>query len=172
MTLESKQKKQRETALTVAYHNYEKGLNLYAFFKTQNNATSKELVQETFMKTWIYLIKGGGIDTMKAFLYHVLNDLIIDEYRKQKTTSLDKLSEKGFEVSTNDSERLLKIIDGKMAMLLIQNLPEKYQKIMEMRFVEALSLKEIAVITGQSKNTVTVQIHRGIEKLKVLYDLR
>lgn len=170
--LESKQKKQRETALTVAYHNYERGLNLYAFFKTQNNATSKELVQETFMKTWIYLIKGGGIDTMKAFLYHILNDLIIDEYRKQKTTSLDKLSEKGFEVSTNDSERLLKIIDGKMAMLLIQNLPEKYQKIMEMRFVEALSLKEIAVITGQSKNTVTVQIHRGIEKLKVLYDLR
>ncbi|MDP2638951.1 MAG: sigma-70 family RNA polymerase sigma factor, partial [Candidatus Azambacteria bacterium] len=165
-------KTRRETVLTAAYYDFEKGLNLYAFFKTQNNTVSKELVQETFMKTWIYLAKGGEIDKMKAFLYHVLNDLIIDEYRKQKIISLDKLSEKGFEVSTNNSERLLRIIDGKMAILLIQNLPEKYRNVIHMRFVQILSLKEISIITEQSRNTVTVQIHRGIEKLRALYNLK
>lgn len=32
---------------------------------------------------------------MKAFPYHVLNNLIVDEYRKRKTASLDDLLEKG-----------------------------------------------------------------------------
>ncbi len=41
---------------------------------------------------------------------------------------------------------------------------------MRMRFVKTLSLKEISLITGQTKNTIAVQIHRGLEKLKILYN--
>jgi RNA polymerase sigma-70 factor (ECF subfamily) len=115
-------------------------------------------------------VKGGKVDTMKAFLYHVLNHLIIDEYRKHKTISLDVLMERGFAPSTNNSMRLFNILDGKAALLLIQNLPEKYRTILHMRFVQNLSLREISLITGQSKNTVAVQMHRGLEKLKVLYN--
>ena len=48
-------------------------------------------------------------------------------------------------------------------------LPIKYQKVMRMKYVQDLSIKEIALLTGQSKNTVTVQAHRGLEKLKLLY---
>jgi DNA-directed RNA polymerase specialized sigma24 family protein len=61
-------------------------------------------------------------------------------------------------------------LDGKAAILLISRLPEKYQKVMNMRFVRILSLKEISLITGQTKNAITVQVHRGLEKLKVLYN--
>ena len=107
---------------------------------------------------------------MKAFLYHVLNGLIIDEYRKQKATSLDTLIEKGFEPGVDDSEKLLNIFDGKAALLLIGQLPEKYQKVIRMRYVRLLSLKEISLITGESKNTIAVQIHRGLFKLKLLYN--
>jgi len=38
-----------------------------------------------------------------------------------------------------------------------------------MRYVKDLSLKEISLITGQSTNATAVQIHRGLEKLKLLY---
>ena len=40
---------------------------------------------------------------------------------------------------------------------------------MNMRYVKDLSLKEISIITGQSKNANAVQIYRGLEKLKTLY---
>src|SRR3989338_6812391 len=103
---------------------------------------------------------------MKAFLYHVLNHLIIDEYRKRKTTSLDVLLEKGYEPSVNDSEHTFNVFDGKAALLLIQHLPIKYQEVMRMRYEKDLSLKEISLITGQSKNAVAVQAHRGLEKLR------
>lgn len=130
---------------------------------------SDDLVQDTFMKTWSYPLKGGKIDVMKAFLYHVLNHLIVDEYRKNKTLSLDALLEKGFEPSVDNSKRLVNVLDGKNALLLIQRLPPKYQKVMRMRYVQDLSLKEMSLITGQSKNTMAVQVHRGLQKLKILY---
>ena len=155
--------------LTVAHHDFEKGLNIYAFFKTSDHGLGEGLVQDTFLKTWSYLVKGGKIDVMKAFLYHILNNLIVDEYRKHKTTSLDVLTEKGFEPRDENPKQLLNILDGKAAILLIQRLPIAYQKVMRMRYVQDLSLKEMSLITGQSKNTLAVQAHRGLEKLKLLY---
>ena len=41
---------------------------------------------------------------------------------------------------------------------------------MRLRYAKDLSLKEISLITGQSRNTTAVQVHRGLEKLKFLYN--
>ena len=161
---------QLQTELTVAHHDYEKGLSARAFFKVHDRSTGEDLVQNTFMKTWAYLVIGGKIEVMKAFLYHILNNLIIDEYRKHKSNSLDTLLERGFEPSDEDSGRLLNILDGRAAVSLIRSLPEKYEKIMRMRYVQMLSLREMSLITGQTKNTMAVQVHRGLEKLKILYN--
>lgn len=38
-----------------------------------------------------------------------------------------------------------------------------------MRYVQDLSLAEMALVTGKSKNTMAVQAHRGLAKLKQLY---
>ncbi len=158
-----------KTVLTDAHDNYGKMLNAHAFFKTQDHAMSDDLVQDTFIKTWKYLVKKGKIDTMKAFLYHVLDNRIIDEYRKRKTTSLEVLAQKGFEPRNKDAGRLFDILDGKAALLLIARLPETYQKVMRMKYVQGLTPEEMSLVTGQSKNAIYVQAHRGLEKLKLLY---
>lgn len=158
--------------LTLAYQEFEKGLHTHAFFKVNNRAMGQDMVQDTFMKTWTYLAKGGKVDVMKAFLYHVLNNLIVDEYRRRKTVSLDILMEKGFEPRLAGTQKnILDVLEGKAALLLIARLPVAYQKIMRMKYVQELSLKEMSLITGQSKNALAVQAHRGLEKLKVLYQL-
>ena len=161
---------QHQAVLSAAHNDFAKGLNAHAFFKLHNHATGEDLVQDTFLKTWKYLVKGGEIEIMRAFLYHILNNLIVDEYRKKKTTSLDVLLEKGFEPGKDHTERLFNVLDGKVALLLIQQLPERYKKVMQMRYVQDLSLTEMSLITGQSKNTMAVQVHRGLEKIKILYE--
>ncbi len=95
---------------------------------------------------------------------------IFDQYRKHKTSSLDIILEKGFDPVAPDSNSFLNVLDGKRAITLIQQLPQKYQKIMRMKYVQDLSLKEMSLITGQSKNALAVQMHRGLEKLKLLYN--
>lgn len=164
-----KEKAHMRKILTVAHNDFEKGLNARAFFKIGDHSIGEDLVQDTFMKTWKYLVKGGKIEVMKAFLYHVLNHMIVDQYRKHKTTSLDVILEKGYELQETYPENLSNILDGKKAILMIALLPEKFQKVMRMKYIKDLSLQEISLITGQSKNTIAVQLHRGLEKLKLLY---
>jgi RNA polymerase sigma-70 factor (ECF subfamily) len=164
-----KQEARRHAAFTLAHLDFEKGLNAHAYFKLHDHAMGNDLVQDTFIKTWQYLLRGGKIDVMKAFLYHVLNNLIVDEYRKHKTSSLDVFIEKGFEPNTGSSAHFYNMLDGKAALLLIARLPAAYQKVMRMRYVQDLSLQEMSLVTGQSKNAIAVQAHRGLEKLKILY---
>ena len=152
-----------------AYGDHEQALLRRSFFKVNNKALADDLVQNTFLKTWEYLVKGGNIDSMKAFLFHALNNLIIDEYRKQKPVSLDILTEGGFQVAIDDSERLFNIIDGKTAIMLLPLLADKYRNVVAMRYVQDMPLKEIAAATNQSQNTVAVQIHRGVGKLAILF---
>ncbi len=156
--------------MTNAHHDFQKGLNTRAFFKVGNHATGEDLVQDTFMKTWKHLVNGGKIHMMKAFLYHILNHLIIDEYRKRKSSSLDDLLEKGFEPGVDDTEQLFNKFDGKALLLLIHRLPLKYRDILNMHYIKDLTLSEMSAITGTSKNTIAVQMHRGVKKLKSLYE--
>lgn len=154
----------------VAHVSFVKGLEKRALYKTNDVQLGQDLVQATFLKTLLYLQKGGKIILMKSFLNHVLNDLIVDEYRKHKTMSLDLLLDKGFEPGGDDQERTMNIFDGKQVVQLIPLLPEKYETVIRLRYMQELSLKEISLITGQTPNTVAVQAHRGLEKLKTIYD--
>ncbi len=164
-----KNKIKLQAILTVAHQDFEKGLNARAYFKVHDHSIGEDMVQTTFLKTWKYLVKGGKIDIMRAFLYHILNNLIIDEYRKKKAVSLDVMIEKGFEPAQAEIVNLVDMLDGKKAMLLIAQLPLKYQKVMRMRYVQDLSLEEMSLITGRSKNSIAVEAYRGLEKLKILY---
>jgi len=162
------QETQRLTRFTVAHHDLEKGLNRYAYFKVHNHAIGEELVQDAFAKTWSYLMKGSTIAVMKPFLYNILNNGIVDEYRKHTMSSLDVLLEKGFEPSDGCAMNIGNMLDGKAALLLIPLLPEPYAGIVRMRYAEDLSLEEISLLTGKTKNAIAVQACRGIEKLRTL----
>lgn len=152
-----------------AYASYAKGLSRRAQYKVSDRERADELVQDTFLKIWLHIIGLKKIGSMKSLLYYILNHLIIDEYRKKKPVSLEVLAEKGFEVWTDDSERLFNKIDAGFVVLLIPKMTQKYRKVVTLRYVDEQSIQEIADFTGQSKKTVAVQIHRGLEQLAVLF---
>lgn len=158
-----------ESLFTAAHHEYEKRLRLHALYKVHDPAACDDLVQDTFLKMWAYIARGGKIEGMKAFLYHVLNNLIVDEYRKHKTLSLESVIQKGYEPRSDLTNRLIDILDGSVALTYIDKLPTLYQGVMRMRYSEGLTLKEMASRTHQSRNTVAVQLHRGLSKLRRLY---
>ena len=78
--------------------------------------------------------------------------------------------DKGFEPGSDDFGRAVDMLDGAVAVELIKALPVAYQKIMTLRYVDDLSLSEIALETGLTKNSVAEKTHRGMEKLRILYE--
>jgi len=161
--------KQLQEEFNTAFYAYDKKLVAYASFKVNSRPVGEDLVQDTFIKTWNYLARRGKIENIKAFLYHVLNNLIVDQYRKYKTISLDSLIENGYEPSISNFDNTQNIFDEEKTFSLIKNLSPKYKKIIRMRYLQNLSLKEISRATGNSKNTIVVQVHRGLKKFKVLF---
>lgn len=157
-----------EELFTQAYNEYMQELIRRARYMIDNHELSEDLVQDVYVKTWLYLGRGGEIKKMRAFLHHILGNVIVDMCRKHKTLSLDALLEQGYEPRIDDADRLLDMVDGRNAFHLIGRLPKLYQRVLRMKYALGLSYEDISRSTGQSRNTSAVQVHRGLEKLKVL----
>ena len=164
-------KKNCQEEFIQAHEDYVDMLRKSAFFKVHSKSLSEDLVQETFLKTWKYVVRGGEIATMKAFLYHVLNNLIIDEYRKQqhKVSSLELMMENGFDVATNEHNHKGESIDLEAAIEYINKIPKKYKEVVHMKIVLSMSTDEIAFLLKRTKNSVTVQLHRGLKLVQSLH---
>lgn len=160
----------RQALFTAMYREHVQELIRHARSMVNNRELSEDLVQDVFVKMWMYLVRGGKIEKARAFLHHVLKNAVVDMYRKHKTVSLDALVDQGHEPSTDDSERMFDLLDGRNAFALIARLPRKYQKVLRMKYARDLSYEEISHCTGQSRNTTAVQVHRGLEKLKLLHN--
>lgn len=162
-----------ETRFLKAFEEYNDALFRHALLRISNREKAIDLVHDTFTKVWSYIREGYEIDSFRPFLYKVLNNLIIDEYRKRKESSLDALleiegvDEGSFdELSESSVETLAATIDGRKAFELLEELPDQYREVLIYRFVDQLGPKEISVLTEESENVVSVRIHRGLKLLR------
>lgn len=162
-----------ETRFLKAFEEYNDALFRHALIRISNREKAVDLVHDTFTKVWAYLREGYEIDSFRPFLYKVLNNLIIDEYRKKKEASLDALLEmEGVDEGSFDdltestAEVLAATIDGKKAFELLSELPDEYREVITLRFVDQLGPKEISVLIEETENVISVRIHRGLKLLR------
>lgn len=162
-----------ETCFLKAFEEYNDALFRHALLRISNREKAIDLVHDTFTKVWSYIRDGYEIDSFRPFLYKVLNNLIIDEYRKRKETSLDALLEKegvdegSFdELSESSVEMLAATIDGRKAFALLDELPDQYREVILYRFVDQLGPREISELIEESENVISVRIHRGLKILR------
>ncbi len=162
-----------ETRFLKAFEEYNDALFRHALLRISNREKAVDLVHDTFTKVWSYIRDGYEIDNFRPFLYKVLNNLIIDEYRKRKESSLDALlemegvDEGSFdELSESTVETLAATIDGKKAFELLEELPDQYREVILLRFVDQLGPREISELIEESENVISVRIHRGLKLLR------
>ena len=137
--------------------------------QTRNRQLALDMSQETFAKTWQYLINGNTVRNTKAFLLRTAKNSIIDHARKKKAQSLDELLESGFDYTLDEKEEETQAehIDAKQIRACLDALPSPYREVLQLRFVEDLTLSEIAKITGETRNSISVRVHRALGKLKI-----
>ncbi len=152
------------------YNQYVDGVFRFCFYKTSDRNVALDITQEVFTNIWQYLKKGGKIDNEKAFVYSTSNRKVIDWYRAKKpSVSLESLHEAGFDFKADVVDQSIQI-DGEQAIAKVKELDEIYRDVLLLRYVEDLSVKEIAVILNETENNVSVRIHRGMDKLREIYE--
>lgn len=175
-------KSRDEQAFLEAFGEHADALFRHAFFRLSDRERAFDVVQDTYLKAWDYVVGGGTIRQYKSFLYRVLHNLIIDEYRKKRSSSLDELLENetiADAVEARMSEGGLReteeALDESILVESIRSripeLPEDYATVLTLRFIDDLSTREIAEAVGVSENVVSVRIHRGVAKLRTLCNI-
>jgi RNA polymerase sigma-70 factor (ECF subfamily) len=136
----------------------------------------REDVDDLVQETWLRVMERGksydGRSRFEPWLFTVARHLAIDLVRRRKDLSLDAEDE-GWPVvaapvsqglspfaqaaRTEDAERLAGALDA---------LQPIYREALVLRFMEELSLQEIAAVVGAPVPTVAARIYRGLAALR------
>jgi RNA polymerase sigma-70 factor (ECF subfamily) len=150
-----------------AYDLYADAIFRHCAYRLLDRERGSDLMQDTFMRAWEYLSKGEKVDNMRAFLYRVANNLIVDSVRKKKEMSLDKMMEEdGFEPGKDTTPDLHAKLEKDRIIEALTHLEETYREVLVLRYIDELPPAEIAQMLGVSANVVSVRIHRGLKQLR------
>lgn len=160
-----------EAEFLKSYDSYADAIFRHCYFRVYERERAKELAQEAFMRTWEYIAKGNEVKNIRAFLYRVANNLIIDESRKTKPVSLNAMTENGFDAAdpSASEEQLSTVMEAQNVVAQMKRLEPMYRDVFIMRYVDGFKPKEIAKIIGESENVVSVRLHRALKQISNVY---
>ena len=170
-------KEKDKKAFIKVYDNYAADIYRFIFFKINNKEEAQDLSSYVFLKTWNHIQNHSlkNAKTLRALIYKIARNSIIDYYREQEGKK---------ELSLDDEENPIEILDldydleGELDQaqdleLLRAQLPklkEEYREAIVLHYISDLSLAEIAEITGKTKGNLRVIIHRALKTLKTLIE--
>ncbi|MEA2097507.1 MAG: RNA polymerase sigma factor [Patescibacteria group bacterium] len=149
----------------------------FVYLKTSSKETAEDLTSDAFLRCWKYIkekSESGKKEIIKnnkigSFLYRIARNLIIDHYRKKKHKTVE-ISEEEKESIVDQKQDILAEIDKKQEIEELRkalgHLNDDYQEILILRYVEDLSMAEIAEITEKKEGAIRVQLHRAVKALE------
>lgn len=135
-------------------------LGMYALRHVDDADVAEDMVQDAFMKVWVYIRDGGEIDSFPAFMYRTVRNVCLTYLRNQpeflNEDSIPDIDDEAIDNSFRDA-RIWKAID---------NLPEKCREVFLMSKRDGLTNAEIAEELGISIKTVKNQMTKAFSRLR------
>ncbi len=172
----SRLKSHDKEIFTKVYDDNVKDINRFVYFKIGSREEANDLTSIIFLKTWNHIQNNTLEDakTLRALLYKVARNAIIDYYRERgshKPISLDdEKNPVDIAADLSQSDKLDNDRDIKRIISKLPFLKEEYREIIIMRFINDLTLEEIGDVTQKSRGNIRVLLHRALKALKELIE--
>ncbi len=172
-----------EGAFSRLVKKYEKPLHFHILKMIKDDEQIEDLVQEAFTKAFSSLGSYRSTYAFSTWLYRIATNHTIDYLRKKKlqTVSINKPVETGegemkLQIADEEAQadrRILRKQRQKIIRQAIEDLPDKYQSVIQLRHMKEKSYQEIAEELTLPLGTVKAHIFRAREMLyKALKDRR
>ncbi|MGN1172711.1 MAG: RNA polymerase sigma factor [Muribaculaceae bacterium] len=133
---------------------------------------ANDLLQNTFMKAWMYIENFRGEAKLSTWLYKIaLNESItfLEKERKRQNISLD-----GQESAIINSIAADEFVDGdKLALKLrqaIATLPEKQRIVFNMKYYDEMKYEQMSDILGTSVGALKASYHLAVKKIEQFFE--
>ena len=144
----------------------------FVSFRMADREKALDIVQESYFRLWKVMVEKKP-DNVRAYLYRIARNLLIDEYRSKKdTTSLETLIDAGFDVKKEEAVDSHEKLDLQNALIILRTLPEKYAEALWLRLVEGWAVQDIALSLDETESNISVRIYRGMKLLRKAIDER
>jgi len=148
----------------------------FAYHLTYNEADANDLVQETFLKAFRFIHSYDSGTNAKAWLFKILKNGFINEYRKKKKepNKVDYEDIIAFQDADEDNGGVAydlreDIFDGMLGdemTIALNNLPIVFKTVILLCDIEGFTYEEIAKIIDIPIGTVRSRLHRARNMLK------
>jgi RNA polymerase sigma-70 factor (ECF subfamily) len=166
--LPNKDMLESEEDFGIAYEANARPIYRFFYWRTRDAQLSEDLTSGVFEKAWRSRdsFKSGST---RAWLYRIARNLLIDHWRAKKDVPLTNedivLSE-----AEHVSETLDKQMMAKRLHQALDKLPAEVRLVVHLRFIEGLSVKQAARVTGLSESNIRVVQFRALKKMRKYLD--
>lgn len=138
----------------------------YVYYRVDPE-TAEDITEEAFLKIWQNLKKyKKGASPFSSWAFRIAHNLVVDHYRKD--TSIEMIDETVADTQEHSRPELQ--MDVKLTNIrlhkVIRRLPEHYQQIVILKYINELENSEIAEVVGKSEGAVRVLQFRALEQLR------
>ena len=155
-----------ESYFLEAYDQYADAIFRYCFYRVYDRELARDLMQEVFARAWRRVADGEHIDNIRAFLYTVARNIVIDHSRRKKAISLDELMEQGFDTGTDMRTSITNTVDVTLVLGALDQFDQVTRDLITLRYIEGWRVKDIAQSLGISQTSASVRLHRAMHILK------
>ncbi len=159
-----------EKELNSLFDAYFDRLSYFAFRLIKDHDLADDMAQEAFIKYWQMreLVENNPV-SIKNFLYTTVKNACLNSIRHEKVVSsyASGLPEEPVsEATVVDTIITAEVLDS--LLNAVRSLPEPYQKMSRLAYLEGKKNQEIADELGMSVNTVKKQKQKALEMLRAM----
>jgi len=156
-----------QKALAEIYDLYSDALFAYAFKHVGKSQVAEDLVAETFSRFLKALERGGGPkEYLRAYLYRITHNLIIDSYRREPPPPLELEEELLSEEGADPISIVADLEDADRVRNALRLITPEQSQVITLRFLEGWSGPEIARAMDKSLGSIKALQHRGLAALQ------
>lgn len=145
----------------------------HLFLRLNDRERARELTQDVFTRAWQQVAAGKRIEHERAWLYRAAHNAFVNEIRTDKrAASLDEMiDESGYDIKDEHEEGRADAAASHAELLrYLAKLKDSYRAVLVMRYVDGLSVTEIAALTGENETNVSMRMRRALDKLRADYE--
>lgn len=153
------------------YDQYISRIYRFVYLRVNSKDIAQDITSETFTRAWNKFRTDNPESKVKnwaGFLYQIARNLITDFYRERARVQI--ISASYASVLTDPAigleEKAFLSSEVEQIRSALSQLGQEQQEVVIWRYLDNLSIKEIASILDKPEGTVRVIIHRALEALR------
>ena len=158
-----------QKAFDELYDLYAPRIRRYLVFKLPTPADADEMTSEVFVRAWEYM-QDAHVEHAGGLLYRIAKTTCANFYRTRSRRPTEVSLAAAEEMSHTGEEQMIQEVSTILSIetieLLLPKLKDDYRDVIILRYLDEMSIREVAETLEKTEASVRMLIHRALQILR------